>query len=869
MKKQILTISAALMLATSASAIPVKPNKRQVKQPDGTMLTVMTHGDENFHFTSTMDGKTVVKNAYGIYCYAVLNNGKLEASQQIAHDEANRGTQETTFLKSHEAHELAIRSLGKKQAAQRNSKRISRLTKRNPLIVYGAPIKKTMAGPWGGEGVGVTGKRKGLVILVNFKDKAMASIHTQEEWYNFFNQKGYTKNSNSGSVHDYFSEQSYGLLDLEFDVVGPVTVSKNRKAYGANDSKGNDIDPGGMVYEACKLVDSQVNFADYDWDGDGEVDQVYLIYAGYGEAATYDTDPDNIWQHEWQLSQMGYNLKLDGVKIDTYGCSSELNGDSGSTMDGIGTACHEFSHCMGIPDLYDTEYSGGYGMSEWDLMDSGAYGGNGYKPVGYNSYERWVSGWLQPTELKDARYVKDIKALSDTPEAYIVYNEQAPTEYYLIENRQLKGTDACLPNHGMLVIHVDYDKNAWEENTINNIKNHQRFTVVPADNKLTTGTEYGDTYPGTSGNTSLTDTSRPAATLFNANSDGRKYLGKPITEITENNGLISFTFDGGIKIDAPTELSASIDASETSFTANWNAIENSESYNLELRQKSESPSADESIRISEDFSGWGAGFKGDGTTDISGQLDEKMANKGWTGYKVYECPGTIKLGSSKATGNLTSPLITDHSSSTVTLRIKSKTYGKDEALTTASLVDTNGTEISSKTFVPNGTITSVTLDNSNETDYKVKISPKKRGYIESVSIYDGEFTDEDFSEANKASKNASSYIKKANTLQQITGVTDNCYKFMNLVKGTTYQWRVQAMSGNVVSAWTPWQTILLSSSTGIEKTVSAIDSSNEVEVFSIVGTSYGKMPYSKFLSNSSFRGSFIIRANGKSFTIVK
>jgi M6 family metalloprotease-like protein len=213
----------------------------------------------------------------------------------------------------------------------------------------------------------VTGKRKGLVILVNFQDTKMMRTHTQTEWNDYFNLKGYSKLNNSGSVHDYFYNQSYGLFDLEFDVVGPVTVSKKMAAYGANDAYGNDVDPAGMVYEACQLAADQVNFADYDWDGDGEVDQVYLIYAGYGEAANSNTLANTIWQHEWNLEEAGYSLTIDGVRINTYGCSSELNGDSGSYMDGIGTACHEFSHCLGIPDLYDTSGNGNYGMDEWDL----------------------------------------------------------------------------------------------------------------------------------------------------------------------------------------------------------------------------------------------------------------------------------------------------------------------------------------------------------------------------------------------------------------------------------------------------------------------------------------------------------------------
>ena len=553
------------MLAASAFAVPAKRVKRQVQQPDGSVLTVMLRGDENFHYTSTEDDQPLVQRADGAYCYATLDsNGKLTASAQVAHDVESRGAAELSFLNYYTAESQKVRSLGMERAKQRNARRMARLANRGVVDASGKPVRRVMAGATGGEGIGVTGKRKGLVILVNFKDKKMQSKHTQAEWNDYFNKVGYNKYGNNGSVHDYFYAQSYGKLDLEFDVIGPVTVSKNMASYGANDAQGNDIDPAGMIKEACELAyaKEKMDMSQYDWDGDGAVDQVYVIYAGYGEAA--GGEANTIWPHEWDIQGGGYSLVLGGQRIRTYACSSELNGGSGTYISGIGTACHEFSHCMGIPDFYDTAGGGCFGMDAWDLMDYGSYGGDGYEPTGYNTYEKWVSGWIEPTILTEPCYIKNMKPLSDAPEACVVFNEANKNEYYIFENRQLKGTDVALPNHGMLVIHVDYDQKVWFDNEVNNTSNHQRFTVVPADNKLTSETVTGDTYPGTTKSTELTDTSKPAATLFNANSDGRKFLGKPVTEITEKDGLISFTFMGGVNLDAPQPKLMNMTA--TSFT---------------------------------------------------------------------------------------------------------------------------------------------------------------------------------------------------------------------------------------------------------------------------------------------------------------
>lgn len=866
MSKRFLTLAAMFMLAASAFAVPAKRVKRQVQQPDGSVLTVMLRGDENFHYTSTEDGQPLVQRADGAYCYATLDsNGKLTASAQVAHDVESRGAAELSFLNYYTAESQKVRSLGMERAKQRNARRMARLANRGVVDASGKPVRRVMAGATGGEGIGVTGKRKGLVILVNFKDKKMQSKHTQAEWNDYFNKVGYNKYGNNGSVHDYFYAQSYGKLDLEFDVIGPVTVSKNMASYGANDAQGNDIDPAGMIKEACELAyaKEKMDMSQYDWDGDGAVDQVYVIYAGYGEAA--GGDANTIWPHEWDIQGGGYSLVLGGQRIRTYACSSELNGGSGTYISGIGTACHEFSHCMGIPDFYDTAGGGCFGMDAWDLMDYGSYGGDGYEPTGYNTYEKWVSGWIEPTILTAPCYIKNMKPLSDAPEACVVFNEANKNEYYIFENRQLKGTDVALPNHGMLVIHVDYDQKVWFDNEVNNTSNHQRFTVVPADNKLTSETVTGDTYPGTTKSTELTDTSKPAATLFYANSDGRKFLGKPVTEITEKDGLISFTFMGGVNLDAPQPKVMNM--TETSFTGGWNAVDGAESYTVELREKSNLPSVDEAVKLSEDLSKWGEKLAVEGTIDISADLDSKMQNKGWTGDKVFECPGCAKIGTAKKQGNLTSPLITDNSSASVTVRLSASAYGKDATDVTVSLLDNDDATIAEQTIKMDGTMATIVLDNADMKDYKVMVQPKKRGYIYFVGIYDGDYSAEDFQSMNVAPKTA---MKAA--AQRFTGIKTTSYKFDKLTAGTAYQWRVCAVAGDAMSKWSAWQTADLSTWSGINgvtENLTQLAAGDLVKVYSSVGTALGTMTYGDFCRMALPAGVYVVKSAKTTLKVTK
>ncbi len=400
-------------------------------------------------------------------------------------------------------------------------------------------------------GTSYTGSKRGLVILVNFADLVMET--GLNDWIKYFNRVGYDEHGMYGSVHDYFYEQSYGKLNLTFDVVGPVSVSEEYCYYG----KGDVYNAPLMIKEACQKVNSEVNFADYDWNGDGIVDLVIVVYAGYNEAQ--GASADTIWPHEWVLSALSSTsgLKLDGVLIDTYACTSELHGNGRTDtgiMDGIGTVCHEFSHCLGLPDLYDTVASNSFGMDVWSVMDYGNYNDGGYTPAAFTAFERYYCGWLELTELKSPTYVRNMSSITDEPCAYVIYNDANNNEFYVLHNIQLTGFNSGAYGHGLLITYVDYDKIVWANNLVNSSRaDHQRMTIFAADNSYDKYgiTASGDPFPGTSGNTSFTDTTTPASTLYHSNLDDTYYMGRPIENITEADGCISFSFMGADGVDAP------------------------------------------------------------------------------------------------------------------------------------------------------------------------------------------------------------------------------------------------------------------------------------------------------------------------------
>ena len=407
------------------------------------------------------------------------------------------------------------------------------------------------------------GDRHQLVVLAAFKDRDFKEDHdaTLTTWDKIFNAVNYTEDMYVGSVHDYFSAQSYGQFNLMFDLVIvelPDGCQKYRSTYA------DDEFSQYMVDDIVDVLQTQdIDWSLYDWDGDAFVDQLLIIYAGEGMNAS--KEKDTIWPHQWWLSHH-LNLETEDKNdyrsyrtvnnvdkeyyIDCYCCVQEFV-DYGGIKTPFGTICHEYSHCFGFPDFYYG--SGTKVVAEWDLMDYGIYNEYGFRPCNYSAHERMLMGWLTPIELTDSTRVTDMPALCNEPRAYLIRNDGAENEYYIIENRQRRGWDENLPSSGILIFHVDYDKDMWGgPSSSPNSYYVKHYSIFPANNNTRTNAIKGWAYPyvvtdsqgnDMIANDELTNTSKPAATLNNANIDGEKLMSKPITQMSVNaDGKASFVF---------------------------------------------------------------------------------------------------------------------------------------------------------------------------------------------------------------------------------------------------------------------------------------------------------------------------------------
>ncbi len=568
--KKLLLGVVSFSVSLSAMAVPAKPGLLKMTQPDGTELNVRLVGDEFHHYYLSEDGYYLV-NDHDTFYYADVDAAGLTVRSDIkATPAARRSAEAKAYLSGVDMgrvnHTMQL-------AAQAGTSRMAQTVNiARPAFATGSGQMRATAGPglFPGTHFPAMGKQKGLVILVEYKDVKMTLTDAHDYFSRMLNEPGFSDYGGTGSAVDFFRESSMGQFDPEFDVYGPVTLSRNRSYYGGNDWYGNDQHPAAMVTEALALLDATVDFSQYDRDGDGYVDNVFIFYAGRGEAS--GGSADTVWPHAWTVEAgEGYSPQHDGVYVSRYACSNEY--ESGRP-DGVGTFIHEFSHVMGLPDLYATSYTSSFTPGSWSCMDYGPYNNDGCTPPLYGAFERYALGWMEPLEISGP--VNATLEPISTNKAGIVRTSKA-NEFFLFENRQKTGWDAYIPGHGMLVWHVDYNESVWDSNKVNNTPSHQYVDIEEADGSQSEYSRDGDAFPGTSHKTSFTDTTNPSMKTWSGQS-----LGKPITDIAEAGGIITFKACGGSTEQlAPTVALEALDSDDSGFTAAWQPVEGG-SYKLSV-----------------------------------------------------------------------------------------------------------------------------------------------------------------------------------------------------------------------------------------------------------------------------------------------
>ena len=485
MKKLFFTVFCALACLV-ASAVPAIPTPQKVTQPNGEALTVRIKGDEFFHYMTTVDGYTIVKNAQGYYAYGTLVNDQVVASKIIARDAEKRSASDNAWLAATGKNLKSASKVAQGIRARAQRDALPHLNRINYNNFHG------------------------LVILVEFNDAHFTRSDVQEFYGHMINDVDYTGYTNedgtanpygscTGSVRDYFYDNSNGIFSPQFDVVGPVEVNYsvdqgNQYAYN-------------IFQSAVQKVNPYVDFSQYDLDNNGAVDLIYFIYADTPSSSD-SSSPNHIWPHR---SSFYSYVKYDGKYIRDYACSAEyIYAKSQGIFDGIGTICHEFSHVLGLPDLYDTnendDNTNGEAQhpGEWDLMAGGNYQNNARTPVAYSLYDRYSTGFAN-YQVITAEGEYTLNPTSTTGEGYIL---KTPTnkEVFLIDNRQnTTKWDRYAPGHGMIIARMDStNATVWNNNAPNGNATRLYYELLRAGGSIAFQSPT-DPFPGTRGVSMVTN----------------------------------------------------------------------------------------------------------------------------------------------------------------------------------------------------------------------------------------------------------------------------------------------------------------------------------------------------------------------------
>ena len=535
MKKILLSITFALMGIVSGFAAKAYPGIVTVTQSDGTELNVRIYGDEHHSWYTTTDGALLVQVGKNFYVAQVEDNGMLKATPQLAHNAELRNKLENKAINTQ--NKQLFFNTAKTNAVRRSIG----ISNNYPYFPH-------------------TDTPKALVILVEFQDCAFLTKDPVSVFNHLLNASpedetpqtlledynNNTKYTNTGSVKQYFSDMSEGEFQPQFDVKGVVKVSKNYAYYGQDQSENNrDIKYKEMIKEACELAKSQlgVNFSEYDANNDGNVDLVYVIHAGYGQNTGGEENT------LWAKTSFNHITTIDGKEISAHGINSELNSNKGNYITGIGVICHEFSHTMGIPDLYpynSKAYVNNQEPESWDLMDAGEYGNNGYTPVPYCAWELDIMGWNAGIETldKEPKQITMEPYFSGNRKAYKIEADNG--EYLLLQNLQRTGWGKGYMSHGLLIYRIDYQRsNVGLDYRMNQTPNKPEVTVLPADGVILNGylngkshtkqeyyeSQWADPFPGYKQVTELLEAKLNNTTLTNL-----------LYNIKETDGVITFDY---------------------------------------------------------------------------------------------------------------------------------------------------------------------------------------------------------------------------------------------------------------------------------------------------------------------------------------
>ena len=482
-------------------AIPATTSPIKLSQANGIEFKAFIRGDEWNNWYETMDGYSIGKNSQNIWKYAI----DVDVSQFKL---SNRDAHLTSANINVEKHLRPVSNIIRPNHSEENPIDLSNITREEfeiPLVLIDYP------------------NMEHSFPLSNFDD--------------LMNQEGYAGSQGAtGSFRDLYIENSYGQFMPNTTIIGWFTAAEDYQNYGDGAPNGYSMVKE-MIGQAIDEAEAQgVDWSVYDNDGDGYVDALNVLHAGQGAE---EGNSSYVWSHKWNLGNE--SRYYDGVVIDNYTINPEKQAAGNGANPGmvhIGVLSHEFGHALGLPDLYDTDYTSS-GIGTWGLMSGGSWGGNGsspWYPAHFCAWGKYTLGWVNPIIVTEGTLTVDLPNIEENPIIYRMNGTSNGSEYFLFENRQAIGFDQTPKNTGLLIWHIDDsvggNSNDW----------HHRVDLEQADGlfQLNYGSNDGDVadvWPGTLNKTYFGFDTTPNSTYYNESPSGIS-----VVNIQENEEVVTATF---------------------------------------------------------------------------------------------------------------------------------------------------------------------------------------------------------------------------------------------------------------------------------------------------------------------------------------
>lgn len=574
-KKNLYALAALAAVALPAFSRPASPELQRHTNPDGSVVEFYINGDENFHYLTDAD-RSMILERKGNTLTPLMRNG-----QTMLLNDAN-----LKLLRAENGNEPVVSA---------SAGKVNRMASLNSS---GRSTYPTI------------GESRACVILLEYADTPFTMDDPVDQFTRLCNEKGYSDYGSNGSAKDYYEACSGGKFSPTFDVYGPVKLQHDAKWYvGADDPTlpgyQHNARFGYAIKEALEYLDPTVDFSIYDYDKNGEIDNIFFFYSGYGQADT--SDPNLVWPHQadfWRYTNMYPNtlgldrIFVDDVEMTTYACSCELNGskqipaDKRPWVDGIGAFCHEYAHVLGLPDFYDTTASDKINVTKtpgtYTVMDGGSYNDLSTCPPLFSAYEKWVCNWIEYEEMTDGETYTLNAQTSENPNVYRIRVPRPGTnryysEYYLLECRNSEGWDRTLPTKGMLIWRINYDASAWKLNQVNVNKNPRIELIAP----VAGSSSYA--WPGPDANVTYLSPASAQLTPTMTKKPINVTLANIFYDYEDPNAsTVTFDYNKYADNDAKTVLHAnpSADHAKRTVTLTWDAVPDATDYQLTVKRRS-------------------------------------------------------------------------------------------------------------------------------------------------------------------------------------------------------------------------------------------------------------------------------------------